>query len=200
MGFILKHVIIYRALKATPNAGHLALAALMIPDILETVAPDAAFTLVTQNVDGLSTRASRIVAPKQEPELLEMHGRIFETICTACGHREANFDSPICPALGGTESTIESEEKEIALEDLPRCLKCHGLLRPGVVWFEETPHYMDEIQDLVNECDLALVIGTSSTVHKFSCSSTRLTIFTCKTYRFIQQPATRTTFSKTGGT
>lgn len=150
----------------------MALAVLSVPEKLKTIAPSAKFTLITQNVDGLSARAFQEVCPSGSPPLFEMHGRLFETLCTVCKDRVANFDSPICPALAGTEELVEKhEEPVIPLEDLPRCQKpgCGGLLRPGVVWFEEIPHYLDEINVIVDEADLALVVGTSSVVrpHKF---------------------------------
>src|ERR1700727_1371233 len=65
-----------RALKAVPNAAHLALAMLSVSEHLKAVAPSAKFTLVTQNVDGLSARAFREIYPTEEPALLEMHGRL----------------------------------------------------------------------------------------------------------------------------
>jgi NAD-dependent deacetylase sirtuin 5 len=155
------------ALKAIPNAGHIALAMLAVPEHLKTIAPFAKFTLVTQNVDGLSPRAFREVCPSGEPTLFEMHGHLFETICTVCNDRATNLDSPICPALAGTEELMEKhEERVIPLKDLPRCHKpdCDGLLRPGVVWFEEMPYHLKEINKIIDEADLALVVGSSSTV------------------------------------
>jgi NAD+-dependent protein deacetylase sirtuin 5 len=114
-------------------------------------------------VDGLSVRAFRTIAdPSREPDLFEMHGHLFDTICTACGDRERNLDSPICPALAGTEELVN--EADIPQKDLPRCRKCAGLLRPGVVWFKEMPYNLKEIGKIVGDADLALVVGTSSTV------------------------------------
>lgn len=135
------------------------------PERLKEIAPAAKFTLVTQNVDGLSVQAFRTAYPttREEPQIFEMHGRLFETICTACGDRKPNFDSPICPALAGMENVLE-DEIEIPLERLPRCHKCAGLLRPGVVWFDEVPLHLREIGRVVDDADLALVVGTSSTV------------------------------------
>ena len=146
---------------------------LSVPEHLKLIAPSAKFTLVTQNVDGLSSSAFREVCPTGgEPALFEMHGRLFETICTDCCDRVTNFDSPICPALAGTEEVVEKHEKEpvIPLEDLPRCVKpsCGGLLRPGVVWFEEIPHHLEEINEIVDKADLALVVGTSSVVRTYA--------------------------------
>lgn len=54
-------------------------------------------------------------------------------------------------------------------DDLPKCPKCNGLLRPGVVWFGE-PLPRDSI-DYIDKwiesepVDLMLVIGTSSRVY-----------------------------------
>ena len=154
---------ISRALRATPNAGHLALAILSVPEHLKVIAPSAKFTLVTQNVDSLSMQAFQKASPSRKPQLFEMHSHLFDTICTICGDRKTNVDSPICPALAGTEEMV-GNELEISLLDLPRCHKCTGLLRPGVVWFDEIPHHLAEIGMVVDDADLALIVGTSSTV------------------------------------
>ncbi|MEO1639696.1 MAG: NAD-dependent deacylase [Pseudomonadota bacterium] len=62
-------------LEATPNAAHLALAAL-------ARAHDV--TLVTQNVDDLHERAG-------SPRVIHMHGQLLRALCNACGHR---WDAP----------------------------------------------------------------------------------------------------------
>ncbi|KZT04968.1 DHS-like NAD/FAD-binding domain-containing protein [Laetiporus sulphureus 93-53] len=167
-----------KALKAQPNAAHDALARFSFPSVRDRIAPSSTFTLITQNVDGLSQRAlnaasSALGIPIPEdaiqPVMLEMHGRLFDVVCTAydCQHREANFDSPICPALAGTEELVEKGviEPDIPPSELPRCRKCGALARPGVVWFEEVPHHMKKIYELVEKTDLCLVVGTSSTVY-----------------------------------
>ena len=137
-----------RARKAEPNTAHTVIAALSVKETLRQICPSAeSFTLVTQNVDGLSRRAldrlTDTLAAKEafkevtpEPQsIIEMHGRLFDTICTRCKHREANHDDPICAALKGTEVIVERQEQEpvIPLSDLPRCTQpdCGGLLRPG---------------------------------------------------------------------
>lgn len=154
------------ASKALLNAAHLALASLSIPKNLKAIAPNAAsFTLITQNVDGLSVQAFHHLSPSprnSEPHVIEMHGHIFDTLCSLCDDRQTNRDSPICAALAGTE-TNESDI-EIPLKALPRCLKCTGLLRPAVVWFGEVPLRLKEIDKIVKKADLALVVGTSSNV------------------------------------
>ncbi|TBU32087.1 DHS-like NAD/FAD-binding domain-containing protein [Dichomitus squalens] len=170
-----------KALAAQPNPGHLALAKFSVPSIRETVVSGASFTLITQNVDGLSRRALTQIA-ETHPELadevsssavqnsmLEMHGRLFDVVCTSarCGHREFNLHSPVCPALAGTENVFARDEPEphIDEKDLPRCKNCGSLARPGVVWFGEMPWFLDEIDGLVDHADLCIVVGTSSTVY-----------------------------------
>lgn len=121
-------------MRAEPNPAHLALASLCFPDILAETLPNAKFTLITQNVDGLSTRAlQKVPRPPgaQGPSrVFEMHGRLLETLCTVCEAREPNFDSPICEGLRGTER-LDGDESIIPEENLPRCRDCDGLLRPG---------------------------------------------------------------------
>ena len=131
-------------------------------------------------MDGLSPRADREIREKYpigpippdpalpQPTLIEMHGRLFDVVCTdkRCAHRTFNTTSPICEALSGTEDLVEqgANDPEIDPAALPRCSKCGSLARPGVVWFGERPHHLGLIDDLVEQADLCLVIGTSSTV------------------------------------
>lgn len=166
------------ALKAQPNAAHLALAALTVPSIRQSIAPDSTFTLITQNVDNLSPRANDQVFAEhgetlpndpRSPYLIEMHGKLFDILCTnrQCRHRTFDTTSPICKGLAGTETLVEQQvlDPHIPLEDLPRCQKCGSLARPGVVWFGEKPHHMSIIDDIVDAAGLCLVVGTSSTVY-----------------------------------
>lgn len=97
-------------------------------------------TLVTQNVDGLHQRAG-------SRDVLEFHGNILRDRCVAeqlvAGRASANGD------------------------DLPRCARCGGLLRPDVVWFgEPIPEGpMIAASDAAEDCDAFLSIGTSSLVY-----------------------------------
>ncbi|KAJ7043130.1 NAD-dependent protein deacylase [Mycena alexandri] len=162
-----------KARKAEPNAAHTALALLSIPSQRKVVAPDATFSVITQNVDGLSVKAMDKVLEKHSNNgispLLEMHGRIFDVKCTSksCKHVEYNTSSPICPALAGAEDAVEAGSLDLYIltAELPRCSKCNALARPGVVWFGEQPKELDTIDKLVEAADLCLVVGTSSTVY-----------------------------------
>ena len=169
--------VLFRALAAQPNAAHIALAKFSIESLRKEIAPEATFTLITQNVDCLSTRALEAVqralpvsesSSPSQPQILEMHGRVFDVLCDSrkCNHCETITRSPVCPALSGTEELVESGviEPAIAKADLPRCSQCGELARPGVVWFGEEPRHIPVIQELVDQATLCLVVGTSSTV------------------------------------
>jgi len=115
--------------KAEPNAGHRALVELERRQ---------AFTLVTQNVDGLHARAG-----SKDP--IELHGSIWRVRCIEC-EAERVIDEPV--------------------EGLPACEDCGGLERPGVVWFgEELPEEAFELAlDAAQQADVVLVVGTSGVV------------------------------------
>ncbi len=72
------------------------------------------------------------------------------------------------------ELDISDDRVEIAyqeVKDLPQCPRCgSGLLRPGVVWFNESlpPRVLKEVDEFIkqsNKIDLILVIGTSAKVY-----------------------------------
>jgi NAD-dependent deacetylase sirtuin 5 len=172
----------HRALQAQPNEAHKLLAKLSVPKYRKIIAPASkTFHLITQNVDGLSIAALDSLAGQlsssnttsarvQMNSVLEMHGSLYDIECTKCGHTVQDISDPLCPALGAADLLLEnyvdagSKEINIVEADLPRCQLCGALARPGVVWFDEKPHKLDEINSLVFKADLCLVIGTSSTV------------------------------------
>lgn len=166
------------------NKAHEALAEFSLQQTRDRLMPDnteTTFSLITQNIDGLSQQAldkqlamfeSTPIFSSQssQPPMYEMHGRLFDVQCTdpRCGQVVFDASSPLSPSLAGTEEDVAgvSIEKNIPLDELPRCQKCGSLARPGVVWFGEKPHDLEEIDELVGEADLCLVIGTSSTVSR----------------------------------
>jgi NAD-dependent deacetylase len=118
---------------AHPNAGHLSLATAQ--------ARFDAFELITQNVDGLHTRAGS--AP------IELHGNLMRTVCLArCGF-------------------IERDPLRLLVGEPPRCPTCGDWLRPGVVWFGEMLDLamLQQAQAAAARCDVMLVIGTSGLVY-----------------------------------
>jgi NAD-dependent deacetylase len=100
----------------------------------------AEFTLITQNVDGLHYMAG-------SKSILELHGNILNVRCSECG------------AFAETWSDD--------LEVVPRCEKCNGLLRPDVVWFEESlpREQLEAAVDAARTCQVFFSIGTSGVVH-----------------------------------
>jgi len=116
---------------AEPNAGHFALVRLaeLFPE----------WTLVTQNVDGLHTRAG-------SRNVIELHGRLSLTLC---------FDE---------RTAVESYEDDGKTP--PRCPRCGGLLRPGVVWFGENlpREALERAERAAAGADVVLSIGTSGLV------------------------------------
>ena len=97
------------------------------------------FTLITQNVDGLHQKAG-------SPSVIELHGNLQRTKCF-------------------TEDQVVEHWAES--EDIPpRCPRCGGLLRPDVVWFNETlpPGALQAAINAAESCDLFFSIGTSGLV------------------------------------
>lgn len=119
---------------AQPNPAHLALVR------LEEVFPS--FTLVTQNVDGLHTRAG-------SRSLFELHGTILRAHCNRCGKSRD---------MG--EAIAESPEE-------PPVCSCGGRFRPSVVWFGESlpEDVLFRASAEASSCDVFLSVGTSSTVY-----------------------------------
>jgi NAD-dependent deacetylase len=96
--------------------------------------------IVTQNIDNLHQQGgSRTV--------LEMHGNHHYLQCPGCG---------IIRVL--PDSLLHSD-------DVPHCHRCHAVVKPNVVLFGENVHCYDEIDDLLQDCDLLMVVGTSAQVY-----------------------------------
>ncbi|MCP4593401.1 MAG: NAD-dependent deacylase [bacterium] len=97
------------------------------------------FCLITQNVDGLHRAAG-------SRNVVELHGDIWIDRCGVCDYAE--------------------RVTEVSQAPIPRCPKCDGMMRPGVVWFGETlpPDAIDAAQTAAAQCAVMLVIGTSSMV------------------------------------
>lgn len=115
---------------AEPNPGHFALAE------LERRVPR--FTLITQNVDGLHSRAGN-------ENVLELHGNVTRSRCSV------------------EDLVVEPEESD---EAPPACPNCGAHLRPDVVWFGEAlpRDALLAASEAARDCDLFLSIGTSTLV------------------------------------
>lgn len=97
------------------------------------------FTLITQNVDGMHQRAG-------SKHVIELHGNIART--------------------KRVDDGVIVETWEDTGEVPPRCPQTGSLLRPDVVWFNESlPHEaLRQAMDAAASCDLFFSIGTSGVV------------------------------------
>ena len=115
-----------------PNAAHYALAKLEAEF-------RGRFTLITQNIDDLHTRAG-------SKNILQMHGELLKVRCIYTGE-------------------IFVRTNPVERDTLCECCNLEGTLRPHIVWFEEMPLYLDDIYSAVEHCDLFVAIGTSGNVY-----------------------------------
>jgi NAD-dependent deacetylase len=119
-----------------PNAGHTALAK------LEEIVTSRghAFTLATQNIDGLHQAAG-------SRSVLELHGTILTIRCDTCWYRRAIGFEPI--------------------EGIPFCPKCRTFMRPDIVWFGEMlpQDVWQRAAEAAAGADVLLAVGTSAVVY-----------------------------------
>jgi len=96
--------------------------------------------VITQNVDNLHQQAG-------SRNVIEYHGNANEMVCLDCGDVQ-----PL---------TLE------AIQTLPPRCSCGGLMKPGVVMFEEMipPAAVEEADHLARRCGCMLVVGTSALVY-----------------------------------
>jgi NAD-dependent deacetylase len=96
--------------------------------------------LVTQNVDNLHQAAG-------SKNVLEIHGDHQHLQCLQC--------DTVIPVTSGHYN----------MKELPACAHCRFPLKPNVVLFGEAVRGLDRIEELIVNCDLLLVIGTSALVY-----------------------------------
>jgi NAD-dependent deacetylase len=104
------------------------------------------FLLLTQNVDDLHQRAEWEGHRLPAHQIVSIHGDLFVTRCSRCDvSRRAGAEDeagvPVCPA-------------------------CGGLMRPGVIWFDEelVPDDVERVDRFLagGPCDPVLVVGTTA--------------------------------------
>jgi NAD-dependent SIR2 family protein deacetylase len=150
-----------RMRQASPNTGHLALAALD-PELV-----------ITQNVDGLHEAAG-------SRHLVALHGRISDVVCLSCRRTSsrAALATRMASANPGYAARHASSELrpdgDVELDDtadfvVPPCPACGGVLKPDVVFFGENvpaarvQRCYDAV-DALGPDDALLVAGSSLTV------------------------------------
>jgi NAD-dependent deacetylase len=125
--------------KATPNAGHRAVARLVERGKVSDV--------ITQNVDGLH-QASGVPASK----VIEVHGNATYAKCLACGVRH-EFD--------------DIEPVFLATKEPPSCAMCGGIVKSATISFGQAmpEEEMERASEAAHACDLFLAIGSSLVVY-----------------------------------
>jgi len=118
---------------ALPNPAHISLADLEQAGYIKTV--------ITQNIDGLHTRAG-------SKNVLEVHGSLNTLTCISC-YRQYKSG-------GFIEPYIEDGK-------IPLCPKCKHILKPDVILYEEQipVQAWHKSVEACKTCDLMLVAGTS---------------------------------------
>ncbi len=144
---------------AQPNATHHALARLE--------QQGRAHVLLTQNVDGLHQAAGH-------RNVIDLHGRLNEVRCTACGHRlprhafqhaliERNPAWALLDAGDAPDGDADLDGRDFSGFEIPPCPACDGILKPDVVFFgENVPRdRVDAAITSLNDADGVLVVGSS---------------------------------------
>jgi NAD-dependent deacetylase len=122
-----------KAMRATPNAAHRALARMEAARRLAAV--------ITQNVDSLHQQAGSQC-------VLELHGHTRTATCLSCGG-QVDAGPLLRAVLDGVAR--------------PECAPCGGLLKPDVILFGEPLPYdtISRSQAEALRCDVMLIVGTS---------------------------------------
>ena len=124
-----------------PNAAHYAIAELEKLGKLDCI--------VTQNIDNLHQLAGN------SPEIVfELHGNMQFVRCLGCRRRW-----PMAEILA-----------RLAVEELPECEPCKGILKPDAVFFGESlpQAVLSEAARRTANCDLCIVIGSTLLVYPAS--------------------------------
>ena len=148
--------------RAEPNAGHRAVAQLQTAGLLTGV--------VTQNVDGLHTRAGAA-------DVVELHGNLDQVVCLDCRQvtPRAELDSRLravnrawrARVLGvNPDGDVTLDDAELEAFRTVDCAECGGVLKPDVVFFGETvpADRVARCFELVERSRSLLVLGSSLTV------------------------------------
>lgn len=147
---------------AQPNAAHTTLARLEAEGLVSGV--------ITQNVDGLHTRAGT-------RKVVELHGAMDTVSCLDCGQvfarhavaEQLTAANPWIDEQGAVRIAPDGDADVDHIERfvLPVCTVCGGRLKPDVVFFGELVPTAKFAQAaaLIASSDLLLIVGSSLTVN-----------------------------------
>ena len=101
-------------------------------------------TIVTQNIDGLHQMAG-------SKNVLELHGSIHRNSCLHCNEQY-------------------SLEDILKMDNVPKCPRCGGLIKPDVTLYEERLDMavVNEAIYQISKADLMIIAGTSLSVYPAS--------------------------------
>ena len=147
---------------ARPNSGHQALTELEADGVVSGI--------VTQNVDGLHTRAG-------SRRVVDLHGSMDRVLCLDCGqvYARASISERIDaenPWLEKPDAIEIAPDGDAIVSDVsafrvPVCTVCGGRLKPDVVFFGEfiPVEKFQEASALVRASDAMLIAGSSLVVN-----------------------------------
>lgn len=97
--------------------------------------------VITQNIDGLHQAAG-------SKEVLELHGSVLRNYCENCGE-------------------LHDAEYMLHIDEIPRCTKCKGPVKPDVVLYEEglDQDILNRAVQYIREADVLIIGGTSLVVY-----------------------------------
>ncbi|GAA4623474.1 SIR2 family NAD-dependent protein deacylase [Cellulomonas oligotrophica] len=123
---------------AHPSDAHRALVELEKAGVLTA--------LLTQNIDGLHQAAG-----SSSELVVELHGSLFTTVCTACD------------GVWATQAVLE----RLVEDPDPHCERCGGILKTSTVMFgQDLPRdALDRAAEAASTCDVMVAVGTSLQVH-----------------------------------
>lgn len=98
--------------------------------------------IITQNIDGLHQKAG-------SSHVIELHGSSYHNICKSCGH------------------DYSLREFLDLAHPVPHCPRCGGIIKPGIVLYEEALNetVLQEAMQLLEQGDLLIIGGTSLVVY-----------------------------------
>ena len=148
---------------AIPNAAHHAFTKLQQSGRISQ--------LVTQNVDGLHSRA-------ETSAVIDLHGRLDQIVCLSCGYVDSRYTFQDLLAannpnhIGAPENVLPDGDADIEAHyssdiTIPGCASCGGIVKPDVVFFGgKTPDdKVKQCWESVTDSDCVLVCGSSLSVY-----------------------------------
>ena len=143
---------IYNLDKKEPSIVHLVLGKLEALNFLKA--------LITQNIDLLHTKGG-------SKKVIEIHGSAQAHYCPKC-QRSSAAEEAILAGTVKEKGFMDFDEAAaiVQKEELPRCGKCRGVLKPAITFFGESlpVRALAEAEKEAEAADLMLVLGTSLTV------------------------------------